>query len=380
MMSSPSSARWAIAAIFFLHGFIWGNWAPHIPMAIERLGVGPALFGVALLAIAGGAVLAMPITGYLVNHHGSAMITRVTALAMSVAILGPMLAPNLGLFIVAAMVYGATIGGMDVAMNAHGIAVEKALKDPIMSFLHGGFSIGGMAGALLGALLLGVTSETTHAFITTALTFTLFLPLFPFLLPSSADRGLSGTSFAWPTRATIGLGFLCFLALMAEGSVVDWSAIMLRQRFLLDAGTAALGYALYSGGMALSRLLGDWARKSMGSVTVVRGSALVTAAGIAVAVSVPSPAAAIAAFAIAGVGIGNIVPILFAGGGHLEPSAPGRGIAAVTTLGYVGFLAGPPLIGFAAEVTNLSIGLGITALAALVIAAAARIAQAADSY
>jgi hypothetical protein len=115
-------------------------------------------------------------------------------------------------------------------------------------------------------------------------------------------------------------------------------------------------------------------------VTVVRGSALLTAAGIAVAVSVPSPAAAIAAFAIAGVGIGNIVPILFAGGGHLEPSAPGRGIAAVTTLGYVGFLAGPPLIGFAAEVTNLSIGLGITALAALIIAAAARIARAADTY
>jgi MFS family permease len=380
MTLSPSSARWAVAAIFFLHGFIWGNWAPHIPLAMERLAVGPALFGAVLLAIAAGAVISMPITGLLINHFGSADITRVTGCMMSLALIPPILAPDLPRFIIVALIFGASIGSMDVAMNAHGIAVEKVFRRPVMSSFHGAFSIGGMAGAFFAAAMLDLVSETIHALVAGMLTLALLLISFRFLLPSSIDKGLSGTSFAWPTRATVGLGLLCFLALMAEGSVVDWGAILLRQRFTLDASTAGLGYALYAAGMALSRLLGDWARVNLGAVPLVRASAFLTAAGIAIAVSVPEPTAAIAAFAVAGIGVGNIAPILFAGGGRLEPSAPGRGIAAVTTLGYLGFLAGPPLIGFAAEATNLSLGLGLTALAALIVAAAADAARSADTY
>jgi MFS family permease len=380
MTSSPSNARWAVAATFFLHGFVWGNWAPHIPLVKERLGVGPGLFGVALLAIAAGAVIAMPISGFLINRYGSANLTRATGVMLSLALIPPVMAADFATFILVAVFFGAAIGSMDVAMNAHGIAVEKALRQPVMSFFHGGFSIGGMAGAFFGAAMLDLMSERSHVILAGFLTLALMLVAFRFLLPSSVDRGLSGTSFAWPTRATIGLGILCFLALMAEGSVVDWSAILLRARFQLDASTAALGYALYSAGMALSRLVGDWARVKLGAVTLVRASALLAAIGISVAVSIPAPFLAIAAFAFAGIGVGNIAPILFAGGGRLEPDAPGRGIAAVTTLGYLGFLAGPPLIGFAAELTNLSIGLALTAVAALVVAGAAGAVRSADTY
>jgi len=380
MLSSPSNARWAVAAIFFINGFVWGNWAPHIPLVMERLAVGPAVFGLALLAIAAGAVIAMPVAGLFINHYGSANVTRITGTAMSLAIVAPMLAPEFTSFIVAALIFGAAIGSMDVAMNAHGIAVEKAMRLPIMSFFHGGFSLGGMAGAFLGAAMLGALGETTHTITTASITLVLLLISFQFLLPSTVDQGLSGTSFAWPTRATIGLGLLCFLALMAEGSMIDWSAILLRRRFALDASTAALGYALYSAGMAVSRLIGDQARLRLGAAMLVRASALLTAVAIVVAVSIPEPVAAISAFGIAGLGIGNITPILFAGGGRLEPSAPGRGIAAVTTLGYLGFIAGPPLIGFAAEVSNLSLGLGLTALGALVIALRAGAARSADTY
>jgi MFS family permease len=265
-------------------------------------------------------------------------------------------------------------------MNAHGIAVERALRLPTMSLFHGAFSIGGMLGAFLGAAALGVMGEWTHAFIVAFLLIALFLACLPFLLPATADRGLSGSSFAWPTRATIGLGLLCFLALMAEGSVIDWSAIMLRQSFALEAGTAALGYGLFSAGMALSRLIGDGLRVKFGAVLLVRGSAVMSAFAMAAAVSLPNPQAAIAALAFAGFGIGNIAPVLFAGGGRLEPEAPGRGIAAVTTLGYSGFLAGPPLIGFVAEVTGLPVALGLVAATALVIAFYARAVQAADTY
>jgi MFS family permease len=366
--------------IFLLHGAVWGSWVPHIPLAKERLEVGTGVFGLALLAIAAGAVIAMPLAGALINRLGSARMTAITGILFFATFIGPVLAPTLAAFVIVAFCFGAAIGSMDVAMNAHGIAVERALRLPTMSLFHGAFSIGGMLGAFLGAAALGVMGEWTHAFIVAFLLIAVFTACLPFLLPATADRGLSGSSFAWPTRATIGLGLLCFLALMAEGSVIDWSAIMLRGSFALDAGTAALGYGLFSAGMAISRLLGDGLRVGFGSMRLVRSSAVLTAVALVAAVSLPNPWAAIAAFAFAGFGIGNLAPVLFAGGGRLEPDAPGRGIAAVTTLGYSGFLAGPPFIGFVAEVTGLPAALGLMAVTALVIAAFARAAAAADTY
>ncbi len=377
---SPHRARWALAMIFLLQGVIWGSWVPHIPLAKERLDVGTGIFGLALLAIAAGAVIAMPLAGVLINRLGSARMTAMTGMLSVLAFLGPVLAPALASFMAAAFCYGAAVGSMDVALNAHGIAVEKALRRPTISLFHGVFSVGGMLGAFLGAAALGIMGEWAHAFLVTILLAAIHLTCLPFLLPAAIDRGLPGTGFAWPTGATIGLGLLCFLALMAEGSVIDWSAIMLRQRFALDAGTAALGYGLFSAGMALSRLIGDDLRVKLGAVFLVRGSAVMTAFALVAAAALPGPWAAIGALAFAGFGIGNIAPVLFAGGGRIEPQAPGRGIAAVTTLGYFGFLAGPPLIGFVAEVTGLPMALGLMAATALVIALYAGAAATADTY
>ena len=379
-LSAIHKARWAVALTFLVHGFIVGAWVPHIPLAKDRLDVGTGIFGIALLAIALGAIIAMPLSGALINRFGSARITSVTGVAMCFAFILPPLAPDLLSFLPAALIFGAVIGSMDVAMNAHGIAVEKALRRPTLSLLHAGFSLGAMAGSLLGALLLSLMSEMSHILLAAAASLVLFSLCIRFFLPAAIDKGLSGQGFVWPTKTTIGLGLLCFLALMAEGSIIDWSGIMLRQRFLLEASTAALGFATFAGGMTISRLLGDRLRLKLGAIRLVRWSALLMAAGFAIALVIPSPAIAIAALAVAGIGIGNTVPILFAGGGRLEPDAPGRGIAAVTTLGYAGFLAGPPLIGFVAELTGLTLALGLIVLASLIIAASARVAGAADAY
>jgi fucose permease len=288
--------------------------------------------------------------------------------------------PDLWTFLPAALIFGAMIGSMDVAMNAHGIAVEKALRRATMSLLHAGFSIGAMAGSLFGALALRTIGDVGHISLSFIVSLVFFVPATRFFLPSASDKGLSGEGVVWPTRATIGLGLLCFLGLMAEGAVVDWSGLMLLQRFPLDASTAALGFASFACGMSLSRLLGDWMRMKFGAARLVRWSALLMAAGLALALVIPSVPIAIIALGFAGIGIGNAAPILFAGGGRLEPKAPGRGIAAVTTLGYVGFLAGPPLIGFVAELTGLPLALGLVVLASLVIAVFSRAAGAADAY
>ena len=378
--ATPAQASWATFTLFLLHGIMVGSWVPHIPLAKERLDVGPGVFGLALLAIAAGAVTAMPLTGAVINRYGSSRVALVTGILFCLAFAGPVAAPTLVPFVIMGYLLGAFIGSMDVAMNAHGIAVERSLKRPIMSMLHGGFSVGGMVGAFLGAWAVKHMGEFTHIALAGGACLVLLFISVRFLLPRSIDKGLSDTHFGWPTRATIGLGLLCFLALMAEGSVLDWSAIYFTAEFKVDAGTASLGYAFFSGGMAASRFTGDWLRQKFGAVPMVVASALLTALSIALAISVSSFLTAVVAFTFAGIGIGNIAPVLFAGGGRLEPDAPGRGIAAVTTLGYAGFLAGPPVIGFAAQVTSLGHAFWLIVLAALVIAVFGNRAHAADTY
>ena len=380
IQASPSRARWAVGATFLLHGMLIGGWVPHIPLAKERLEAGPALFGLALLSFAGGAVFAMPLAGALINRFGSATLTTITGFLFCFAFFGPIFAPTLMTFVIAGFVMGMVIGSMDVAMNSHGIAVEKALRLPTMSMFHGGFSIGGMVGAFLGAALLKYHGEVVQACVIAVICLMMQFIAMQNYLPAAVDKGLSGSHFAWPTKATIGLGLLCFLALMIEGSILDWAAIMMREKFLIDASFAALAFGFYQGGMSVARLTGDWIRQKAGAVRMVTISALMAATGTALALVVPSPYVALAAFVFAGLGIGNVAPILFAGGGRLEPDAPGRGIAAVTPLGYSGFLCGPPLIGFAAQLTSLPAALFLTVIAAVIIAFYARTVDAADTY
>jgi MFS family permease len=342
--------------------------------------VGEGVFGLALLAFAAGAVVAMPLAGALINRFGSALLTRVTGIAFFIAFIGPVLAPTLLSFVICGFIYGACIGSMDVSMNAHGLVVEKTLKIPTMSLYHGLFSVGGFVGAFAGAGSLSIMSEMQHVLLCSSACLVLHLYACRFLLPTRLDRGLSESHFAWPTPATIGLGLLCFLALMAEGSIIDWSAIMLTQRFEIDAGMAALGYGMFSAGMAVTRLIGDKLRQRFGAVRLVAVSGFVSSVSMAIALAMPDPLTSIMLLGIVGLGVGNLAPVLFAGGGRLEPDAPGRGIAAVTTLGYSGFLAGPPLIGFTAELTGLAWALGLTVLATLIIALAARAVAAADTY
>ena len=379
-MSAPNilAARNAVAVYFFMHGVIWGSWAAQIPLAKERLDTGPGLFGLALLSLATGAIIAMPLAGALINRLGSRLVTVLAGVLFSLLYLGPVTAPDVTIFMLAGFVFGMVTGSMDVAMNAHGIAVERRIGKPVMSFLHGAFSLGGLAGALVGGVLVQQFGSLAQGVMVSLFSAGVLLYVRPMLLPASVDKGLSATHFGWPTRASIGLGILCFLALMGEGAIIDWGGIFLRQKFELDAGTAALGYALFSGGMAISRFAGDWLRARFGAVRLVRWSAWMMAFAMAGALLAPHPAVAIAVLIFTGIGIGNVAPVLFSGGGRLEPHAPGRGIAAVTTLGYAGFLAGPPAIGIAAEAVGLAGALWIVAIAGGAIALAARAARAAD--
>ena len=379
-MSAAARARYAIWVVFLLHGFMLGGWVTQIPLAKDRLETGLGWFGVALLSFAAGAVVAMPLAGAMINRIGSASVILMCGLSFALMLFAPAFAPNLPLFMVGGALLGASVGSMDVAMNAHGLAVERMLKRPVVSGFHGAFSVGAAIGTIGGAWLLREVGPSTQLMIISGVSALGLLISSRYFLSADVDKGLSGAHFAWPSRVTIGLGMLCFLGLMIEGSVADWGALMIKGRFAVDAATAAQAFGFYQTGMAVSRFTGDYLRKRFGSVRMVGVSAVMTALGTAAALVAPNVPLTLAVLVIAGLGIGNVVPVLFVVGGRLEPDAPGRGIAAVTSIGYAGFLAGPPLIGILAQFTSLPFALWLTVAAALIIAAFARMVKVADTY
>jgi MFS family permease len=372
------ASRLAVLAVFFVNGVVIGSWVVRIPAIKERLGLGDGLLGVALLGAAVGALVAMPLVGALVSRFGSRRIVGTTALALSVSLLMPALAPSLLLLVPAVVVLGAAYGGLDVAMNAQAVAVEGGYGRPIMSSFHAAWSFGGLAGAALGGLLAsrGV-APLPHFAAVAILAAIVFVVAYGSLLPSHADASDEGTpAFARPTRALLGLGIISFCVLLGEGAMGDWSAVYLDDTLSTGPGFAAAGYAAFSLSMAFGRLFGDKLTELLGPTTLVRSCALIAAVGLGVALAAAQPLVALAGFACAGSGFSIIFPTALSAAGRAAgrtggPTGPA--LAAVTTAAYTGFLVGPPFIGFLAELTGLgyALYLVVTLSAAVAILAGA---------
>jgi fucose permease len=274
------------------------------------------------------------------------------------------LAPTLPALVAALLLLGAGNGALDVAMNAQAVAVESRGTRPIMSWFHGMWSLGGLTGAAAAAAALASgTTPAQHVGIAT-IVFTLVATLsIANLLPPGADAHAGAPRFARPTKAVLGLGAVAFFALLSEGAIGDWSALYLERSLGTTSATAALGYAAFALTMASGRFLGDALVARYGDERVVRHSTAGATIGLGMALLVSHPLAAIAGFATVGFGLANLIPIVFRAAGGLRGVASSQGIAAVGTFGYVGFLAGPPAIGLAAEALTLPVALGLVVAA-----------------
>ena len=362
-MPRAAQARIAVAAIFLVNGTAFASWVPHIPTVQQKLGLSPGVLGLALLSIAVGSLVSMPVAGWLAARYGSRIVALSAGMLYCVVIPLPLLAPSLTLVIALAL-FGVFNGAMDVSMNAHGVAVERQIGSPIMSSLHAMFSIGGILGAGAAVLLLplGVT-PIVHVGVTALLGLALMLATALFLLPHAADSGVGGPHFVLPRGRLLVLGAMGFFILMTEGAMGDWTAVYLRLDLGAGAGLAGAGFAVFSAAMAIGRLTGDRLVAAFGPVVMVGWGALLAAFGLGGALLLHDPAAAILGFGLVGLGLANVVPILFSAAGRTPGIAPGAAIAAVTTAGYSGFLAGPPMVGFAAEWIGLPGALGLLAVA-----------------
>jgi MFS family permease len=372
-MTDARLARGAVAAVFFLNGVLFGSWAARIPAIRDRLDLSHGELGIALAFLPLGAIVAMPLAGALAARVGSRRATRIALGLVCAATAVVALAPSLAALALLALALGVGMGALDVSMNLHGVTVERRYGRPILAGFHAAFSIGGLAGAGLGALAAGAGIDArAHLAVVAVASAAVGLVWSRRLLPGTADAAeRSDPVFARPPRKLWALGALAFSCLLIEGASADWSGVYLKEELGTGAALAALGFTAFSVTMTAGRLVGDRLVAAAGAVRIVRAGGLLAAAGFGLALIAEHPAAALAGFACLGAGMASIVPIVFRAAGQVPGPAAGISLAAVSTVGYLGFLIGPPVIGGVAELVGLPAALGAIVALALAVAALA---------
>jgi MFS family permease len=346
-------ARVGVTAVFALNGSLFGSVFSRLPAIQDRTSISEGEVGLALLCAMIGLLSVQPLAGALVSRFGSRPVVLGGALGYALALVPIALSTSLGALAAAMLLIGVASGPLDVAMNVHGLTIERRLGRPILSGLHAAFSFGTLggsaAGALIAALEVGVPA---HLCVVAALGVLVAFLVRPLLLPPGADATPDGPRFARPSRALALVGLFAICAVLSEGAVNDWAAIYLDNVVGASDGTAAAGLAAFSLTMGIGRLTGDRLTQRLGAMTVARGGAIVAVAGIGGALAAQEPATAIAGYAVAGIGLSTLFPLALRAAAERGES-PGPAVGAVSAMGYVGFITGPPAIGGLAEVVGL---------------------------
>ncbi|MET8095966.1 MFS transporter [Streptomyces sp. NPDC005236] len=372
-------ARYAVAAVFAVHGAVTGSFATRVPWIQDHASVSAGQLGFALAFTALGASCSMPLAGRITHRFGSRTALRGLIAPWTLALILPSLAPNLATLCLAMFVYGATAGMADVAMNALGVEVENRLDKSIMSGLHGMWSAGALIGAAAGTLAahLGADARLHHALAAATLTL-LGLTACRWVLDLQPTEGEEPPPrFALPPRSALLIGAVGFCAVFAEGASLDWSAVYLRDRLDSSAALAAASTTGFMLTMAVARLVGDTVVNRFGAVRTVRAGGVLAAFGGLLIVLSEHPAVAMGGFALLGLGIAVVVPLCFAAAGRSGPN-PSQAIAGVATITYTSGLIAPSLIGSVAQATNLMVSFVLVTILAFGLTALAGVLRAGD--
>jgi fucose permease len=377
MNSVGPKQRLSTRLAFLAAGLAMSAWAPLVPFAKERLALGEADLGLLLLCLGAGSLMAMPVTGLLASRFGCRIVVLVSGAFVCLVLPGLAVAPTPMLLGATLFAFGAALGTLDVAMNVQAVIVERESGGSLMSGFHGLFSVGGFIGAGLMALMLwaGLTPAAASVVVSLLVALSLVAAA-PYLLREPDAGEGHGSMFVVPHGAVIFIGVLCFLCFLAEGAILDWSALLLTSEQGMDATRAGLGYAAFAIAMTVGRLTGDRVVRRLGGKRVLLLGGLCGAVGFFVAVLAPSAPLALVGFLLVGLGASNVVPILFTAAGNQSAMPAGLAIGAITTLGYAGILAGPAVIGFVAHAVSLNLAFAGLGCAMLVIAASAKLGAA----
>jgi MFS family permease len=361
--SSISPSRIAVKLIFFINGFVHANLAARFPRVQELFDIDNGTLGFVLLSSSVGALLAMPFTGWLIIRNGSRRITIFSIFLYCIFVPLVPLMPGLPGLVALFFIMGLTAGMLDVSMNSQAVMVEKIHEKPIMTSFHALFSIGMVAGAFCGALF--VKLETTlfvhFAVIVGMSVAAAAWARYHLIHDKPKEKEVDGPAFRLPNAAMVSIGVIAFCCMLGEGAMADWSTNYMENIAMASPALAPLGLSAFALAMTIGRFFGDGARLKFGDRKLMVMCGIISTMGIALTLLFNNPYSVIAGLFIIGIGLSSIVPIAYSIAGNSKNLPPGVGLAMVTTVGYSGFLFGPPIIGLLANWQSLRIALMVVA-------------------
>ncbi|MBS1918205.1 MAG: MFS transporter [Bacteroidetes bacterium] len=355
--------RIAVSSIFFLAGLCFSSWASRIPDIQQKLHLNNAALGGVLLALPSGLLTSLPIAGWLVAKFGSRIVVICAALlyACTLPMLG--IVPQTWQLVACLFVFGMASNMLNISMNTQAVSTEALYERTIMASYHGLWSLAGFSGAAIGTLIvvLGIAPYQHFLIITSALLLILSIAS-RFLLKEDSNRNEHQPIFAKPDKSLINLGIIAFCSMICEGAMFDWSGVYFQKVIHPDKTLVAAGYTAFMSTMATGRFIGDWFTTKIGIKKILQVSGALTATGLLIAILFPYFITAIIGFLFVGAGVSSVVPLVYSAAGRSKVLSPGVAIAAVSTIGYLGFLFGPPCIGFIAQASSLRISFALIAV------------------
>jgi MFS family permease len=357
-ISTPKQLRYGVAAFFFVSGFGFASWASRIPTLQQKLHLNDAQLGTALFAAPLGLIVTLPITGILLQKYSSRYIMLIGSILYNALLFSLGFVTNNWQFMGVLFLFGISRNMMNIPVNIQAVGVQKLFPKSIISTFHGIWSISGFAAAAVGGWMISKDITPAWHFIMVGI-LSLFVMSFAYKHTERYDTKKTedvNTKTSWfnlPDRALLKIGLIAFACMACEGIMYDWSGIYFQKIVNAPKALIATGYIAFMSASSTGRFLGDWMINKIGTKKVLQGCSCFIALGLSLSISLPYVVPAIIGFILVGLGVSCIIPLTMALAGRSSTRTPGVAIASVSTVSYLGFLLGPPAIGYVAEMANL---------------------------
>jgi MFS family permease len=364
--------RVAVSVMFFLHGLCFASWASRIPSIQETLKLSSSTLGAVLFALPAGFFLSLPFAGWLISIAGSKRVVVIAAALYSACLLCIGIASTTVTLVIALFAFGFFANLLNISINTQAVIVERLYARKLMATFHGLWSLAGFAGAAIGTLMIANNIAPFQHYIIVSLLVIVITGAFSFYLVGQDDTaGEKRPLFAMPDRSLLTLGIIAFCSMMAEGAMFDWSGIYFSKVVNATPELMGLGYTTFMIAMAAMRFTADGLSEKFGLKKLIQASGALTTAGLILAVVQPQLIPALIGFFLVGMGVSSVVPMVYSAAGKSKVLSPGTALTAVSSLGFLGLLVGPPVIGFIAEATSLRVSflsISIVSVAVMVFA------------
>lgn len=359
---SHRTKRMAVAAFFFIAGLCFASWASRIPDIKNKFQFNDAELGALLLALPVGSVLCLPFSGWLVNKFGSRRIVTIAVGFYPCVLVLIGFAGSVWQLAPAALAFGFLGNLCNISVNTQAVGVESLYGRSIMASFHGIWSFAGFAGGAIGSLMVSKSIAPQWHFVVICICSLLMMMLsWRYILKKDASHP-DQPFFAKPDGALLKLGLIAFSCMVCEGSMFDWSGVYFQKVVKAPVALTTLGYTAFMATMAGGRFVGDKISVRFGKKKVLQGSGIVIATGLLTAVGFPTIVSATIGFLLVGFGVSSVIPLVYSTAGKSKTLSPGAALTAVSSIGFLGFLLGPPVIGFIAQASNLRWSLSLIAV------------------